>query len=107
MSNIQGPTGSSGTELAWRDEPNKFEIMTWTGYSPATGEYRSTLTIWIVVGKTESILLDRVILHSPYEGWRDNVANPGALVPDKHKRMARAIGRERFGKVRFRALVLG
>lgn len=106
MSNIIGPTGSSGTELAWHNEESQFEIMTWTGYNPEVGEYHATLTVWTVDDEAKVVTLERVAVRSPYEGWRGDFANPSALVPDSHKRKARAIGREKFGKERFRRLIL-
>jgi len=106
MSNMTGPSGSNGTELAWRDEPDRFEIMTWTGYSREVGEYHATLTVWQVDSEEEAVRLERVSIRFAYEGWRDDLTNPAALVPDSHKRQVRAIGRERFGKQRFRRLIL-
>jgi len=106
MSNIVGPTSNAGTELAWRDEPNRFEIMSWTGYSREVGEYHATLTVWQVDDEAKEIRLHRVTVRFPYEGWRNGLTNPAALVPDRHKRMARKVGRERFGKERFHRLIL-
>lgn len=106
MSTIEGPTGLAGSELAWRDENSAFEIMSWTGYNPEIGEFHGTLTHWTIDDETEQIHLLRVSLRFPYSGWRDDFTNPGALVPDSHKRRAREIGRERFGKTQFRKLVL-
>lgn len=106
MSNIAGPTGSNGTELAWRDEPNRFEIMTWTGHSPKVGEYHATLTVWVVDDESKAIRLERVTVRFPYQGWQDGLVNPAAVVPNRHKRMARKVGRDRFGNERFRKLIL-
>lgn len=109
MSNIVGPhakSSANGSEVAWRNEGNGFEIMTWTGYSPATGSFRGTLTRWAMDDEAKEIHLLRVSLRLPYEGWLSDFTNPGALVPDSHKRRAREIGRERFDKTQFRKLIL-
>lgn len=110
MSNIVGPqpktSSTNGSEVAWRDERNEFEIMTWTGYNPEVGEFYATLTRWTVDDKTEEIRLLQVSLKIPYQGWRSDFVNPSRLVSDKHKRRAREIGRERFDKTQFRKLIL-
>lgn len=106
MSNIQGPKGFAGTEIAWRDEKDAFEIMSWTGYNPELDTFTGTITHWTIDSETEEIHLLRVGLRFPYRGWRYDYSNSSALVPDSHKRKAREVGRERFGKTQFRKLVL-
>lgn len=105
---------SSGTEIAWHDEPlfvlgreeEQFEIKSWYGYSSGTGEYRAVLTKWSINTKEKAIHLEHISLREIYSGWRDDFTNPAVLVPDAHKRKARVVGRERFDMGKFKRLRL-
>lgn len=109
MSNLQHPNprdATSGTEFVWRDEDDQFDILTWYGYSAETGEYRGIVSTWSLDTSAQTIHLEHVSVRQPYSGWDDSLTNPAKLLPGSHKRKAREIGRERFGKGKFKRLRL-
>lgn len=92
---------ANGTSIVLPDDPTiDFSIRTWTGYSAGTGEYSAVETQWHI--QPPAIQLIHLDIYRPYQGWTR--IDRGSLVPDRHLRLTRAIGRATFGVDRFQEL---
>ncbi|MFQ6125113.1 MAG: hypothetical protein ACE5R6_10995 [Candidatus Heimdallarchaeota archaeon] len=86
-------------------EEDTLTILTWTGYSPKTGRGLATKTTWrFKDADTQVILIDVAIFSGT--SWEAGFSDPGRVVPDSHKRIARKYGRSRYAKQKFKGLVL-
>lgn len=86
-------------------EEDTLTILTWSRYSPKTGRGHATTTMWQFKDAETQVVLIEVAVFSG-TSWETGVSDPGRIVPDSHKRIARKYGRSRYAKQKFKGLVL-
>lgn len=103
LPSISDKTQTSGTRTAWLDD-ERFQIMTWFGFTPKTEEYEAYLSTWRVKPKTIAennkvtdgiIELVKIEIRVKIHGWSKDKVEAGFL-PDSHYRKVGEIGRILF-----------
>ena len=104
------PNGKiSDRSLAYHvNDPDRFRILTYWGYSSGTGEFWAIESTWRFVETNNKIRLhlEQVATKHPYSNWRSDFTNPASLLSDIHLRLAREQYRIRSKNQRCKALVL-
>ena len=80
-----------GTAVYWSENQvdEQVEVLSWSSYSPGTGEYNATLARFAVDRENKTLTLEHVNIKRKYSPWDDTLTNPAVYVTDRMKRAVR------------------
>lgn len=99
---------ANGTTVWESDVEHIIFVQTWSGYSAEFGRFSAVMTSWRIDREAQTLTFRDLAMHTgdDINRWETEYANPFRLIPDSHKRLARAWAREEFGRKRFCDLII-
>jgi len=106
MSHPNAYDNPQGTDVDWSNSnPDQVEVLIWTNYSPATGEYNAIAARFSVDEANKTLRLEHVAIKRKYSSWDETLTNPASFVSDRMKRVARAFMAHESGSPYWRVVL--